>query len=86
MHPLEWLPRMADHIPDPGKQSTLFYSYYANRVRGKILDHWASARRRSPSLRQPYSEVVRVPVDVSGHIAKADANWPKIEDKRPSEP
>ena len=25
---------MADHIPDPGKHRTLFYSYYANRVRG----------------------------------------------------
>jgi hypothetical protein len=23
-----------DHIPDPGKHRTLFYSYYANRVRG----------------------------------------------------
>jgi len=34
MHPLEWLARMADHIPDPGKHRTLFYGYYANRVRG----------------------------------------------------
>jgi hypothetical protein len=34
MDPLEWLARMADHIPDPGKHRTLFYSYYANRVRG----------------------------------------------------
>jgi len=25
---------MADHIPDPGKHRALFYSYYANRVRG----------------------------------------------------
>ena len=24
MHPLEWLVRMADHIPDPGKHRTLF--------------------------------------------------------------
>ena len=34
MDPLEWLARMADHIPDPGKHRTLFYAYYANRVRG----------------------------------------------------
>jgi hypothetical protein len=34
MDPLEWLARMADHIPDPGKHRTLFYSYYAIRVRG----------------------------------------------------
>ena len=34
MDPLEWLARMADHIPNPGKHRTLFYSYYANRVRG----------------------------------------------------
>ena len=34
MDPLEWLARMADHIPDQGKHRTLFYAYYANRVRG----------------------------------------------------
>jgi hypothetical protein len=34
MHPLEWLARMADHIPNPGKHRTLFYSHYANRARG----------------------------------------------------
>ena len=34
MDPREWLARMADHIPDPGKHRTLFYSDYANRVRG----------------------------------------------------
>jgi hypothetical protein len=26
MDPLEWLARMADHIPDPGKHRTLFYA------------------------------------------------------------
>jgi hypothetical protein len=31
---LEWLARMADHIPDPGRHRTLFYAYYSNRVRG----------------------------------------------------
>ena len=34
MDPLEWLARMADHIPDPGKHRTHFYAYYANRTRG----------------------------------------------------
>jgi len=29
---------MADHIPDPGKHRTLFYSYYANRVRGDAAE------------------------------------------------
>jgi hypothetical protein len=34
MDPLEWLARLADHIPDPGRHRTLFYAYYANRARG----------------------------------------------------
>ena len=34
LDPLEWLARLADHIPDPGRHRTLFYSYYANRARG----------------------------------------------------
>jgi hypothetical protein len=34
MDPLDWLARMADHIPDPGKHRTLFYGVYANRTRG----------------------------------------------------
>ena len=33
MDPLEWLARMADHIPDAGKHRTHFYGCYANRVR-----------------------------------------------------
>ncbi len=32
MDPLEWLARLADHIPDPGRHSH-FYAHYANRVR-----------------------------------------------------
>jgi hypothetical protein len=35
MDPLEWLARMTDHIPDPGKHRTLLYGHYANRVRGE---------------------------------------------------
>jgi hypothetical protein len=34
MDPLEWLARMADHIPDSGKQRTHSYAHYANRARG----------------------------------------------------
>jgi hypothetical protein len=34
MDPLEWLARMADHIPDPGKHRTLMYGVYSNRARG----------------------------------------------------
>jgi hypothetical protein len=34
MDPLEWLARMADHIPDPGKHRTLRYGVYSNRARG----------------------------------------------------
>ncbi len=33
MDPLEWLARMADHIPDTGKHRTHFYGFYASRVR-----------------------------------------------------
>jgi Putative transposase/Transposase zinc-binding domain len=34
MDPLEWLARLADHIPDPGKHRVHFYGHYASRVRG----------------------------------------------------
>jgi len=34
MGPLEWLARVADHIPDPGQHRTHFYGHYDNRVRG----------------------------------------------------
>jgi hypothetical protein len=34
MDPLEWLARMVDHIPDPGKHRTLRYGVYSNRARG----------------------------------------------------
>jgi hypothetical protein len=33
--PLEWLARLSDHIPDPGRHRTHFYGFYANRVRGE---------------------------------------------------
>jgi hypothetical protein len=59
MDPLEWLARMADHIPDPGRQRTFFYAYYANRARGdraaeepgagELEEQPARKRRCSPS-------------------------------------
>jgi len=42
MDPLEWLARLADHIPDPGRHRTLAYGHYANRARG------ARARKKAP--------------------------------------
>jgi hypothetical protein len=47
MDPLEWLARMADHIPDPGKHRTLLYGHYANRARGARAKRWCrpSGRR-----------------------------------------
>ena len=59
MDPLEWLARMSDHIPDPGKHRTLSYGVYSNRSRGdrvpeevadgKIDGEPAKKRRCSPS-------------------------------------
>ena len=34
MDPLEWLARLADHIPDPGKHRVHFYGHYSSRIRG----------------------------------------------------
>jgi hypothetical protein len=55
---MEWLARMADHIPDPGRHRTLFYAFYANRVRGERAaeepgearaDEQPARRRRCPA-------------------------------------
>jgi hypothetical protein len=35
MHPLDWLARMSDHIPDRAQHRPLFYGEYANRVRSE---------------------------------------------------
>jgi hypothetical protein len=54
MDPLEWLARMADHIPDPGQHRTILYGEYANRTRG--------ARQRSePGLATAPAESPRQP-------------------------
>jgi len=70
LDPLEWLARIADHIPDPGKHRTLFYSYYANRARGarakekELLEGGkakaAEKRRCSPSWARLISKVYHV--------------------------
>ena len=36
MDPLEWLARMTDHIPDPGRHRTHFHGFYASRVSGPM--------------------------------------------------
>jgi hypothetical protein len=70
LDPLEWLARMADHIPDPGKHRTLFHAYYANRVRGerahaepgegKVEEKTPKKRRCSPSWARLISKVFDV--------------------------
>ena len=65
MDPLEWLARMADHIPDPGKHRTHFYGFYASRVRTSRRETEASdvptepttKRRCSPSWARLISKV-----------------------------
>jgi hypothetical protein len=42
---LEWLARMSDHIPDPGRHRTLSYGHYANRVRGERAARQPGAQR-----------------------------------------
>jgi hypothetical protein len=43
MDPLEWLARLADHIPDPGRHRVRFYGHYACRSRGarRPSEEWA---------------------------------------------
>jgi hypothetical protein len=44
MDPLEWLARLTDHIPDPGKHRTHFYAHYVVRVpvdkEGREIPAW----------------------------------------------
>ena len=48
MDPLEWLARLADHIPDTGRHRTHFYAHYANRVRGERPDEEARRHADDP--------------------------------------
>ena len=65
LDPLEWLARMADHIPDPGQHRTLLYARYANRTRGvrrrcesgvSELPAEPPRRRCSPTLGTPHRQ------------------------------
>ncbi len=63
MDPMEWLARMADHIPDAGRHRTHFYGVYASRVRVSQRETEASdvepttKRHRSPSWARLISRV-----------------------------
>ena len=67
MDPLEWLARMTDHIPDPGRHRTHFHGFYASRVRAQRREKTdasglpaepAPAKRRcSPSWARLISKV-----------------------------
>jgi hypothetical protein len=54
MDPLQWLARMSDHIPDPGRYRTHFYAYYAHRVRG---DRAAAAQAGQGSSRRSSTSI-----------------------------
>jgi hypothetical protein len=66
MDPLEWLARLADHIPDTGKHRTHLYGFYASRVRASRKDKQEpelpeepvpAKRRCSPSWARLISKV-----------------------------
>jgi hypothetical protein len=49
MDPLEWLARLADHIPDTGKHRTHFYGFYASRVRASRREKEGSELPAEPA-------------------------------------
>jgi len=55
MDPLEWLARMADHIPDAGKHRTHCYGFYASRVRADRRETQASEAEPTRKRRCPPS-------------------------------
>ena len=58
MDPLEWLARLADHIPDTGKHRAHFYGFYASRVRASRTGKDSSERpaeEAPPKRRCPLS-------------------------------
>jgi hypothetical protein len=65
MDPLEWLARMADHIPDAGKHRDHFYGFYASRVR-------ASRREREAS---------DVPAEPAPAKRRCSPNWARLISK-----
>jgi hypothetical protein len=66
MDPLEWLARLSDHIPDPGKHRTLSYGHYANRVRGER------------AAKQPGTEA---PQDKPAKKRRGGASWARLISK-----
>jgi hypothetical protein len=70
MDPLEWLARLADHIPDTGKHRTHSYGFYASRVRASRREKEGSelpveaapTKRRCPPSRARLISKVGAPV------------------------
>jgi hypothetical protein len=56
MDPLEWLARLADHIPDPGRHRTHSCGFYASRVRAGRRKTGAAAL---PANQPPPREAAR---------------------------
>jgi hypothetical protein len=65
MDPLEWLARMADHIPDAGKHRTHFYGFYASRVR--VSTGGRRKRRTSRPSRPLHGASVAVAADENAY-------------------
>jgi len=57
MDPLEWLARLSDHIPDPRKHRTFFYSYYASRTRA-ARNQDRKPRAKSPSASSTWARLI----------------------------
>lgn len=66
MDPLEWLARMADHIPDTGKHRTHACGFYASRVR---------ASRKEPEGSELPEEPVRA------KKRRCSASWARLISK-----
>ena len=95
MDPLEWLARLADHIPDPGKHRTLAYGHYSNRARGARVKEKAQLegapaeapkkRRCSPNWARLIPKVYPpTPSSVSAAEA-ASRSWPTSPTSGPSD-
>jgi Putative transposase len=70
MDPLEWLARMADHIPDPGKHRVHFYGHYASRVRGA-----RAARAEPPTEIEDGSSTT---TNESGKRRRCPPSWARL--------
>ncbi len=70
MDPLEWLARLADHIPDAGKHRTHFYGFYASRV--KAYRRRRKRRTSRPSRPPPRDAVRRALARLISKVYQAD--------------